>query len=136
MITFFHIFKCLYYAVYFLTKVEESLTLGFSRKELYPAEDIIFFEVDSPGFPVNFIITLLEFSTFFALTPLEIHVFPSHFDIPPWKFLLISSTDHFKYHFSSCIKNLTHIFNYILHLNQKYQKEKKKKKQFKKYLNF
>ena len=51
--------------------------MGFSRKKnIPPVEDINFFDVDPPGFPVNFIMTPLEFFTFFALTFLEILIFP------------------------------------------------------------
>ena len=51
-----------------------TLKLSFSRKELYPpVEDIDFF----PGFPVKF---------FFALTPLEIHIFFLNFWFTSLKF--------------------------------------------------
>ena len=60
-----------------------TLKLGFSRKELYPpVEDIDFFSWiscqiyrDPPGI-----------FYFFALTPLEIHVFFSIFGLPPLEF--------------------------------------------------
>ena len=59
------------FILYYIQELEHLLTqflytMGFSIKKIYPSplvEDINFFEVDSPGFPVNFIMTPLEFST-------------------------------------------------------------------------
>ena len=41
------------------------IIIGLSQKKIVPpVKDIIFFEVDLPEFPVNFMMTPLEFSTF------------------------------------------------------------------------
>ena len=62
--------------------------MGFPRKKVYPpVEDIIFFEI---GFQSQFYVEPPGIFHFFALTPLEILVFPSNFDIPPFEFQLLS----------------------------------------------
>ena len=66
-----------------LVKIKRYSYNGFFQKKIVPpVEYINFFEVDPPGFPVNFIMTPGIFH-FFALTPLIILVFPSNFDISP-----------------------------------------------------
>ena len=80
--------------------------MGFSRKKLKCWGYNFFFKL----IPLDFQSILswpLWIFHFFALTPLEILVFPSNFDIPlvfqllllyplPWKFLLIFSTGRFQ----------------------------------------
>ena len=67
-----------------------------------PVEDIDFFEVDPPGFPVKFSVTPLEFSIFCIDFPGNPCFFPEFFGVPPGiptnitlpggNFLLISLT--------------------------------------------
>ena len=60
--------KMIIYFLIFL--VSDCIIMGFSRKKLYPhVEDINFFEVDSPEFPVNFIMTIPGIFHFFCINP-------------------------------------------------------------------
>ena len=59
--------------------------MGLSQKKIVPTllkVSVFFFEVETPGFPVNFIMTTLEFSTFLRRTLWKSLFFPQILTYP------------------------------------------------------